>query len=120
MNQIDDDKFAGKTMEEWFKLGEEEARARQHVTGYCVCCGEKGTHSISLVVAVDTKRGGPRYFFPDISHRDYEPNTIHEVAFCWPCMRELENNFRATIRRLQTTPNVHSEFYKKGRPPNPE
>jgi len=63
----------------------------------CLTCGQPVKYSI-LLAETDGK-----FFLPNQFTRDLPPETanLHETWFCHPCMRMIEDNFRATISYLK-------------------
>jgi hypothetical protein len=71
---------------------------------FCICCGKPSKYSIRLAVGIQANRlvALPRYYIPNQHARDPEaPPVIEDIYFCSECMRQVEDNLRATILYLQ-------------------
>jgi hypothetical protein len=64
----------------------------------CLCCGKEAKYSLKLFRG-DEEDGSPRWYLPNQS-RNMVPELLEQVWFCHPCMREIEDNFRATVSGL--------------------
>ena len=89
--------------------------------GSCVGCGEKGRYTIELAVGPDGKNDDARYYIPNDFVRESSMDNVHLVPFCRDCMRQIEDNFRATIRYLQheneVSPlSIYEYGYIRGKP----
>jgi hypothetical protein len=63
----------------------------------CICCGKPAEYSIQLAVGPNEHgHAGERYYLPNASVRDFEPN-IPMRWFCHRHMRAVEDSVRATI-----------------------
>jgi hypothetical protein len=76
--------------------------------GQCECCREATQYSVLLGVQencpIDDYRQETRYYLPNQRARALIGTPfgdLQQVAFCHSCMRAIENEMRATIRRLK-------------------
>lgn len=68
----------------------------------CVACSKPGQYSI-LVSSTPNEDGavpGVRHYLPNQTAREHDK--FAELWFCADCMRQVEDNFRATILYLQS------------------
>ena len=89
--------------------------------GSCIGCGAKARCTIELAVGPDGKSDDARYYIPNDFVRESPIDDVHEVPFCRDCMRQIEDNVRATIRYLQheneeSPLSIYEYGYKRGKP----
>jgi len=65
----------------------------------CFCCKKPAEFSILLAYY------GERFYLPNQNVRELantDPEILQEFWFCHPCMRTIEDNFRAIVNYLKS------------------
>ena len=69
----------------------------------CICCGDEAERSVRLFTGPQDPKGPlsaiSRYYIPSQSAQG--PRDAEEAWFCRECMRQVEDNLRATILYIQ-------------------
>ena len=72
----------------------------------CICCDKPGASSIIVAAGIHANGSIDRLYLPNQSVRaaleSGMDGTMHELWLCRPCMRFVEDNFRASIAYLKS------------------
>lgn len=69
-------------------------------TRKCECCGEEAKYSIEVAIGPNVNPDEDRLYLPNQSYREHK-STDKYLWFCHPCMRFVEDNFRACVAYLK-------------------
>lgn len=75
----------------------------------CVCCGRQAAYTILVAIDSDADSGKERFFLPNQHVRAAQGSGLDPVEarpFCKPCMRAVEDAFRAAISGLQLSHGI--------------
>jgi hypothetical protein len=75
----------------------------------CICCGRQAAYTILIAIGPEADSSTERFYLPNQHVRAAQGAGLDPVEarpFCKPCMRAVEDAFRAAISGLQLSHGI--------------